>query len=200
MRPEDILYGGGNFTRDHPGNRLFRKKCSIYHVEYRGARAKDRFEIRRKIIDALTSSGSRFLERNDAGGSWTDITNDSKRVHDKISQRMRDAKRCARDTVPHLGNSSRKTRLDRRGPQNDGLSLTVTPGEETPNSHSSLATVCGALDEPRIFDLIEPFRLDLDEFDWSDWLMDLASFPENPDCGDEKQTSPYHDFHLNELC
>lgn len=104
-RDEDILFGRGGRTNNHPGNVRLREIVNKYRQAYNQARKVDKPKVSRLIVSALRKADppSRFLRHNEETGRWENVGD--KRASEKVSQTLREkdqedlpkAKATARD-------------------------------------------------------------------------------------------------------
>jgi hypothetical protein len=85
-KPEDVLFGRGKPTRNHPGNVRFRNLMESHADEYNKAPKFVKSLIAKKLVQIVSSSGSRFLKPN-GPNYWVPV--DDKTAQDKVSQYFR---------------------------------------------------------------------------------------------------------------
>jgi len=72
----DVLYGRGDFTTKHKGNKVFRGLVSLFHAEYvnapRGNKTREgsKTSVAQKIVILIRSHRGRFLKRDDVADLW----------------------------------------------------------------------------------------------------------------------------------
>jgi hypothetical protein len=87
-KPEDVLFGRGKPTRNHPGNIRFRNLMENHAEEYNKAPKFVKSLIAKKLVQIVTSSGSRFMKPMErTNNHWVMV--DEKTAQDKVSQYFR---------------------------------------------------------------------------------------------------------------
>ena len=85
-KAQDVLFGRGKPTRNHPGNIKFRNMMESHADEYNKAPKFVKSLIAKKLVQAVVSSGSRFLKPV-GSNQWVSV--DEKTAQDKVSQYFR---------------------------------------------------------------------------------------------------------------
>lgn len=83
---EDVLFGRGKPTRNHPGNLRFRNIMEQHADEYNNAAKFVKSLVAKKLVHLVASGGSRFLRPTETG-HWVVV--EEKVAQDKISQYFR---------------------------------------------------------------------------------------------------------------
>jgi hypothetical protein len=87
-KPEDVLFGRGKPTRNHPGNIRFRNLMESHAEEYNKAPKFVKSLIAKKLVQIVMSSGSRFMKPMErTNNHWVMV--DEKTAQDKVSQYFR---------------------------------------------------------------------------------------------------------------
>jgi len=90
----DVLFGKGGNSVHHQGNILYRNRITQLQPAYRLEECKRRKTmIAWKIVQEISSCGSRFLIKNKPTGLWEEMCNEEARK--KVSQALRE-KRCSK--------------------------------------------------------------------------------------------------------
>lgn len=92
-KDEDVLFGRGGRTNNHPGNKRLRQIINNYRDTYYRAKKLDKPKLSKLIVKALRSAipPSRFLRMNEETKLWEDVGD--KRAAEKVSQRLREKER-----------------------------------------------------------------------------------------------------------
>ena len=87
---QDVLFGRGNFTYNHPGNKKYREYVKSMKSEYFSKRKCDKMAVADKVLDHIQNiCGGRFLSNDkDKEGSWVVLSNVEARK--KIGQSLRE--------------------------------------------------------------------------------------------------------------
>lgn len=93
FKDEDVLFGRGGRTNNHPGNKRLRQIVNKYRDTYCRAKKLDKPKLSKLIVKALRSAipPSRFLRMNEETKLWEDVGD--KRAAEKVSQRLREKER-----------------------------------------------------------------------------------------------------------
>mmetsp|Transcript_24988 Transcript_24988/g.39248 ORF Transcript_24988/g.39248 Transcript_24988/m.39248 type:complete len:441 (+) Transcript_24988:182-1504(+) len=83
----DILFGRGGYTNTHPGNIRFREKALEFRPVYERSSKEEKYNISQMLLEAVTSEGSRFLEKGQ-DGEWHQVIGNGARK--KASQALRE--------------------------------------------------------------------------------------------------------------
>ena len=86
-KSRDVLLGRGKPMRNHPGNTRFRNMLENHADEYNKAPKFVKSLIAKKLVQAVVSSGSRFLKPVGPNKLWVLV--DEKAAQDKVSQYFR---------------------------------------------------------------------------------------------------------------
>ena len=86
-RAQDVLFGRGKPTRNHPGNIQFRNMMEKHVEEYNKAPKFVKCMIAKRLVQVVLSSGSLFLKPVGTANQWVVV--DEQTAQDKVSQYFR---------------------------------------------------------------------------------------------------------------
>lgn len=100
-RDTDVLCGRGGAALRHPGNQTYRRLVNLNKGLYITCLKTEKLKISRSIVAAIREQNGRFLEKDNAKGTWYDIGD--KKAIEKTSQALREGQPKLRQKIVEMG-------------------------------------------------------------------------------------------------
>ncbi|KAL7473991.1 hypothetical protein ACHAWX_000004, partial [Stephanocyclus meneghinianus] len=84
----DVLFGRGGLTNNHPGNIFFRQKALELQKWYEQSSEEFKTEISIILVESVKGRGGRFLEKGKGSDEWYEVIKNGPRR--KASQQLRE--------------------------------------------------------------------------------------------------------------
>ncbi|KAL7474195.1 hypothetical protein ACHAW6_000185 [Cyclotella cf. meneghiniana] len=126
----DVLFGRGGFTNNHPGNIFFRQEALRLRPFYEQEQSKDaKYEISIILLESVTSRGGRFLEKGKGSDElWHEVIGNGARR--KASQALRERIKGRSTSLLSASNVSARSHESSGDEHNDiGANESLVPTE-----------------------------------------------------------------------
>jgi len=125
----DVLYGRGGFTNNHPGNIFFRQKALELRKWYEQEQSKDaKYEISIILVDSVKDRAGRFLEKGKGSDEWYEVIGNGARR--KASQALRERIKGRSTSLLSASNASARSHESSGDDHNDiGANESLVPTE-----------------------------------------------------------------------